>query len=296
MLITGPNLIRLQAGFQAVYQQAFDAAQSTYERVAMTVPSGTAEEIYGWMNDLPGMREWIGDRVIHNVGTSEFVIKNKHWELTIGVDRDNITDDRLGVYQPMFANMGDNARRHPDLLVWALLPLGFARSGPDNQYFFDADHQGWDENGLPISVSNMQAGAGPAWYLIDARRPIKPLVYQPREALNFVRLDRPEDPNVFFRKTYVYGIDGRYNAGFGLWQLAFGSKAPLNATNYAAARAAMAALRRKDGSPLGVKGNLLIVPGGLESAGRKLIINDRNDAGASNEWVGTAELLVSEWL
>ncbi|TNF65538.1 MAG: hypothetical protein EP307_00025 [Rhodobacteraceae bacterium] len=29
------------------------------------------------------------------------------------------------------------------------------------------------------------------------------------------------------------------NAGFGLWQLAFGSKAALNATNDAAARAAM---------------------------------------------------------
>ena len=25
------------------------------------------------------------------------------------------------------------------------------------------------------------------------------------------------------RKEYLYGVDGRYNAGYGLWQLAYGS-------------------------------------------------------------------------
>ena len=31
------------------------------------------------------------------------------------------------------------------------------------------------------------------------------------------------DDNVFFEKKYIYGVDSRDNAGYGLWQLAYGS-------------------------------------------------------------------------
>ena len=34
---------------------------------------------------------------------------------------------------------------------------------------------------------------------------------------------KPGDDNVFFKKEFIYGVDARCNAGYGLWQLAFGS-------------------------------------------------------------------------
>jgi phage major head subunit gpT-like protein len=48
---------------------------------------------------------------------------------------------------------------------------------------------------------------------------------------------------------YLYGIRARVNAGYGLWQLAYGSKQTLNAASYAAARATMMAFTADGGLP-----------------------------------------------
>lgn len=74
------------------------------------------------------------------------------------------------------------------------------------------------------------------------------------------------------------------NAGFGLWQLAFGSKAALTAENYAAARAAMMDFRADGGDVLGISPNLLIVPPALEAAALHLLNTETRDGGESNPW------------
>ena len=50
------------------------------------------------------------------------------------------------------------------------------------------------------------------------------------------------------------------------------------------------------GRPLGIKPNLLVVPPALESAGRKILNSENASGGETNEWKGTAELLVVPWL
>lgn len=78
--------------------------------------------------------------------------------------------------------------------------------------------------------------------------------------------------------------------------MAYASKAELNADNYGAARAAMQSLTNEAGSSLAIMPNLLVVPPSLEGAGRKLLKNEFNAAGATNEWFGTAELLSVPYL
>lgn len=58
------------------------------------------------------------------------------------------------------------------------------------------------------------------FYLMDTTRPIKPLIWQKRKDPEFVALTAPTDENVFWRKEFIYGVDARGNAGFGLWFLA----------------------------------------------------------------------------
>jgi phage major head subunit gpT-like protein len=36
-------------------------------------------------------------------------------------------------------------------------------------------------------------------------------------------MDSSTDQNVFMKKQFLYGVDCRDNAGFGLWQMAYGS-------------------------------------------------------------------------
>lgn len=62
-----------------------------------------------------------------------------------------------------------------------------------------------------------------AWFLFDNSRAIKPLIFQQRKKPEFVSMDSVTDANVFMKKQYLYGADCRDNAGFGLWQLAYGS-------------------------------------------------------------------------
>lgn len=69
-----------------------------------------------------------------------------------------------------------------------------------------------------------QLAAHPAkWFLMDLSKPIKPFILQIVKAIEFVAKDNPEDDNVFFKKEFYYGVDTMDNAGYGLWQLAYGS-------------------------------------------------------------------------
>lgn len=294
--ITAAGLQTAGVAFNAAYQRGLGRAESQYGAIATTISSTTARNEYGWLGKFPGMRKWAGDRVVEQFQAHKYTIANEDFELTIPVDRNDFEDDNLGIYGPLFESMGESAAVHPDELVWDLWEAAFDTPCYDGQSFFDTDHPVLDADGAKISVSNMQAGAGPAWYLLDDTRVLKPVIYQLRKEANFVALDKPDDPNVFNRKEFLYGIDNRCNVGFGFWQFAYGSKATLDGDNYGAARAAMRAMRGDRGRKLGIRPKTLLVPPSLEKKGLQ-IVNAVNDAaGASNVWSGTAKLMVADWL
>lgn len=62
-----------------------------------------------------------------------------------------------------------------------------------------------------------------AWYLLATNKPLKPLIFQERKKPAFVSKTSETDDNVFFANNYLYGVDSRDNAGFGFWQMAYGS-------------------------------------------------------------------------
>jgi phage major head subunit gpT-like protein len=73
------------------------------------VPSTQKEQRYGWLGKLPNVREWIGDRVVQSISESDYSIKEKKWELTVGVDRDDIETDNLGQYSVLFEAIGESS-------------------------------------------------------------------------------------------------------------------------------------------------------------------------------------------
>ncbi len=58
------------------------------------------------------------------------------------------------------------------------------------------------------------------WYLFCTTQVVKPLIFQNRKNPEFVALDRPDGDTAFRTKQFMYGADARYNAGYGLWQMA----------------------------------------------------------------------------
>lgn len=58
------------------------------------------------------------------------------------------------------------------------------------------------------------------WYLLSLNQPVKPLIFQNRRAIEFVALDNPNDEQAFLRRRFYYGVDGRFNVGYAMWQFA----------------------------------------------------------------------------
>lgn len=296
MQITSTSLAALRVGFSKKYDDAFAEITPLRDKVAETMPSSAGENVYGWLGELPGMREWIGARVVHGLSEHDYRIKNKDFELTVSVPRNAILDDTLDSYSSRFAFMGRSAARHPEELVWNALKNGFTNECYDGQNFFDTDHPVIGENGEKTTVANTDGGSGAPWFLLCTNEAVKPIIFQQRQKPTFVHKDSPNDDNVFFNKEYVYGAEARHAAGYAFWQMAWGSKQTLDAASYGAARAALMGMKADHGRALGLMPNLLVVGPSQESAARKLLNSEYAAGGETNEWKGTAELLVVPWL
>lgn len=290
MIISTQNLRGIYIGFNTLFNKAFSEVEPLYDKIATITPSTTDTETYAWLGDIPGMREWIGDREIQNLSGSDYVIKNKDFELTVGVPRNAVEDDKIGLYNPSIQMLGQSAAMHPDELIFKLLASAFTEKCYDGEPFFSASHKvgkktvsNMSKKKLTLeayiaartaimSLTNskgralalvpdtlvvppaleaaardilvadyisgtkntMQGTATPlvvpqlaghdsAWYLLSTSRPIKPLIYQQRKKAKFVSKTAENDDNVFFSNQFIYGADSRGNAGFGFWQMAFGS-------------------------------------------------------------------------
>lgn len=297
MIINRGNLRDLQVGYRTNFQQAFAETTAMYTQVATVVPSATAEERYPWLGSVPGMREWIGERVLRNASEYGYSIRNRSWEQTVTVSRESIEDDTYGVYAPLVGEMGRAAKAHPDELVFALLQAGFSTNCFDGQFFFDTDHPVLDAAGASYSVSNMQAGASAPWFLMDLTRMIKPLIFQERKKAEFVFKDDPErSDEVFMRNEFVYGAYARYNVGFGFWQMAYGSKAALTRQNFRAARTAMMQFRRDYGTPLAIRPTHIVVGPANADAARDLFLTAQDAYGATNSDRNLVQIIEVPWL
>lgn len=298
MIITPPLLTALFTGYSRKFEDAKTATPSDWKKIATPVPSSSRSNTYGWLGQFPHFREWVGERVLKDMAAHGYSIENRKFESSISVRREDIEDDNVGVYGPLFEEMGRAASAHPDELVFNLLKEGTSTRGYDGQNFFDTDHPVYattDGTGTPTSVSNYDAGDGssPTWYLMDVSRALKPMIFQTRREYDLKAMADGQDEAVFMRDEYRYGVDARVNAGFAFWQFAYACSQPLTAETYGAARAAMQRFKADGGRPLGVRPNLLVVPSSLESQARKLLIKDEN---GSNEWAGTAQVLCTPWI
>lgn len=299
MIVSTDNLNKLRVGYSNAYQGGQkNAAKPVSGRVATTVKSTQKEQRYGWIGKLPRIREWIGPRVVQNISESDYSIKEKKFELTVGVDKDDIETDNLGIYSTLFESVGEATMLDPEQLIWDLVKGGFTTNCYDGQFFFDTDHPVLDADGVTqLSVANTDGGGGTPWFLLDTTRVIKPFIRQVRKEFgDIVARDKVTDDNVFDLNEFRYGVDARMNFGYGFWQMAWGSKQPLDAAHYETARVAMGSFKSDHGRPLGIKPNLLVVPPALEGAALGILQSQLVNGGESNKWAGTAEVLVVPWL
>lgn len=279
--------------FRADFEAGRLAIAPMSDRFALKVKSVSKEENYAWLGAFNSLREWIGDRHLNGLTVSGFTIVNRDFENTVTVHRNDIDDDRIGVLSGAFRMLGESAAMHPDELVFDLVRNGSTQPCYDGVPFFSASHplDPLDEGKGSVANADLtNPDDVPSWVLLDCSKVIKPFIFQTRRDYNFIRKDRADDERVFMSNDLVYGVDARVSAGYGLWQLAYGSNKALDATHFAAARASMMSLKSTAGRPLGIKPNVLLVSPGAEEDALKLLNLD------TSHYKGAAELIVCPWL
>lgn len=79
---------------------------------------------------------------------------------------------------------------------------------------------------LNVVVTPFLSGASDDyWFLLDTKRPIKSVLLQQRSdvPVEFTAMDDPNSSeSAWMRDRFYYGVRGRYNVGYGLWQTVYG--------------------------------------------------------------------------
>jgi len=264
-----------------------------WERLALLTKSTGASEEYAFGEDLGGMEEWIDDRTATQLRVQKFTILNKDFQKAIRVHKNDIADDRLGMYASKLKNMKRAQAAHYWKLIIDLLLGGFAAGAKayDGKAFFATTHafgsnkgtgvlsatnfdtamqklyemaedapDGEDAEPLDVvsdsqpilvcgpsnratarkllKIANLGSDGdnpnfeeadlivtgritGAKWFVLLDGLPIKPLLLQLRSETqpDWVTEPGKEKP------TGMFGFDARYNAGYALPQLAYGSSA-----------------------------------------------------------------------
>lgn len=303
MDITFPNLQTLNNTVNTRFNDQLYAADSIYKLYSMVVESTGDAEVYPRLDMLPGLREWLGERVVISLSLETFAIANRTFEETIGIRREQLEDDKFGLLGPAAAQLGKDAAVLPDKLVANLMKGGTTATSVDGANFFSASHLAFPNTSVTTTIGNYQSNTGGgtgSWYLIDNSHVLKPFIFQTRRPFAIIPRFSLTDPAVFNDNEFQWGTDGRCNAGYGLYQLIYRSDAPLNQANLIAARAAMAAWKRPDGSPMGITPTHLVVPSTLYPTARAYAERDYDPLVTSNltpnSFQGLVKAVENRWL
>ncbi|EKF9581194.1 Mu-like prophage major head subunit gpT family protein [Vibrio cholerae] len=298
MALTEAQVIEaLFASMNASFVRGVDAAKPQWNMVATEVPSSGASNLYGWLKDLPEIKEWVGNRQLADIGKHGYQVLNKTFESSVSVKREDVEDDQIGQYSIIAQRFGDQSAMFPDKLAYSLLAAGFTTLCYDGQNFFDTDHPLDTTPATTFSnvVGDPSTDTGSPWFLLDTSQVLKPVIYQNRRPFVFKNMN-PNEEYTWFNNKLVAGVDGRCNVGFSFPQLAIGSKAALTEANYEAAIQLMGSRKRADGTPLGVRPTTLVVGYPNRAAAKKLIDRMLIEGGDSNPYYKDVEIVVSPFI
>lgn len=121
-----------------LYQQGYSIAKPWSDSIVTTIPSKGAEQLIGWLDKIPSMRKWTGNRVMNHAVIRTFSVYNDKYEDGVGMDRSNVEDNQLGLYAQALKMLGDHAAKWKDRLNGLKIkenPVGF-----DGVPFFSASH------------------------------------------------------------------------------------------------------------------------------------------------------------
>lgn len=139
------STIVLEKGLKAEFNRAMaevlgnpESEAAKIKAIATEVPSTSNSEKYGFLGDLPLVREWLGDKEAEAFEDYDYTIKNKDWEVTVPIDRNELEDDQMGAIRPRIAMMPQMIMMQRLEMLEDLLSEGTTNLAYDGAAFFSS--------------------------------------------------------------------------------------------------------------------------------------------------------------
>ncbi len=94
-MLTREQYLAVSRVFKLLYLKTLQSgpepqALALAKQLAMWIPSNKRVITYRWFLGVPQLREWIGDRIAHELETEGYEVRQKTFESTLKVFRDDI--------------------------------------------------------------------------------------------------------------------------------------------------------------------------------------------------------------
>lgn len=285
-----------QVAFNVKFEQGGKSYSPSHPVLANEVPSSSGANAYGFLEEFPEIKEWLASRQLKELSTKDYTLKNKTFESSIGIKREDFEDNDYGKYSMIFEQYGRKAAMFPDKLMFGAMANGHKSEGIDGQYFFDTDHPVGTETYSNVYGTASGTDPKPRWYLFDASQGLKPFIYQNRREITLTAITDPDDSKVFIDNKVYFGVDGRLNVGYGMWQCAAASYDDITDVTFAKAYDGMLSIKGSSGDPLGITPTVMVVPVSQRAAAEKVILRKQLDNGEDNPNYKRVEIIVCPYI
>ncbi len=118
MEITPSSLSALYTKYSAIFQQAFLRYGINWPKFAQLFESTSEIETHVWMDRIPALRQWIGDRIIAGVSLRSYSLPNLPFERTIGLDEFKVRDNKINAFSPTVQALAEQSKKWGDTLFF----------------------------------------------------------------------------------------------------------------------------------------------------------------------------------
>ncbi len=123
MEITAADLDILYRQVDTRYQSALIGTPVYYKDIASVIPVGTEQITMAWLDRIPLMRKWHGNRVINAAVARSRTINMEPWEDTVGLDLFQLSDENMTVFGNTVAALGEATAKWQDQMLRNFITL-----------------------------------------------------------------------------------------------------------------------------------------------------------------------------
>lgn len=159
-----PDAAKIEAayiGFSTMLHNRLKKAASQYREIAMVLQTDNLLDRMLWLQSTPKMRLWLGDKTLNMLRGESLPIVTRPHEASLEIPKNDIINDRFGLYTGRIGDIGDAFPWALDELAIVMIAAGIAGTALgttyDGQNLVDTDHTALSAGGT--QQSNKVTGA-----------------------------------------------------------------------------------------------------------------------------------------